>query len=62
MKGEAVFLILDPFVSSLNSYSRLFVIASPEEQRSTYGVKQSQGGKTVFIFTSAPTSDIWLII
>ena len=31
MKGETEFLILDPFVPSLNPYSKLFVIASPAE-------------------------------
>lgn len=51
MRGEAEFLILDPFVPSFKSlqHSRLFVIAG--------AAKQPQKAETVLVFTLFLTSD-----
>jgi len=43
VKSEPEFLILDPFVPSLNPYPKLFVIAGT--------LKQSQKAETALVFT-----------
>jgi len=69
VKGETEFLILAPFVSSLNSYNKLFVVASPAKNVICIfvvasAVTQSREGKAVLVFTFflVPTSSTWSII